>query len=281
MFQRLEQCSKKQIQCDGSIEFLRLCQSFNLTPTFAKVSEDKQRKWKRSSAIFNSNVLDEELKHKIAMSTSLKTEINLIYDEIRREVSHLRYLCILQTMTNLRKKLHREVMMTHTKKISRLLNRESDIDEHILNLSSYQLSFFQKLVLCRGLQFSIPRFISPLDIKASFEKAYWQTEPKLNTDNQKELTSATLKSIATDYIQPKGKGRPPKYYHPLLKKEKTISSVVHRILPKKHCRYCLSRRIETGSSLRPPKDAQNTTRYASNFICERHLQLRVGQMVGK
>ena len=28
LFRRLEQCSKKQIQCDGSIEFLRLCQSF-------------------------------------------------------------------------------------------------------------------------------------------------------------------------------------------------------------------------------------------------------------
>ena len=69
--------------------------------------------------------------------------------------------------------------------------------------------------------------------------------------------------------KPKGKGRPPKYYHPLLKKEKTISSVVHKILPKSIANTTgLSRQIETGSSLRPTKDAQNTTRYTSNFTCE-------------
>ena len=168
--------------------------------------------------------------------------------------------------------------------------------EAVVDLSSYQPSFFQKLALCRGLQFSIPRFISPFDIKASFERAYWQIEPKLYTDNQKKLTAVTLRSIATDYIQykgpqppealqkaikelrkrddivisipdkgsgvvimdkeqytsllkdasvndhtkfkdvllerPKSKGRPPKHYHPLLLKEKTISSVIRRILPK-------------------------------------------------
>ena len=44
-FRRLEQCSKKQINCDGSIEFLKLCQNFDLTPTFTKVDKDKQSKW--------------------------------------------------------------------------------------------------------------------------------------------------------------------------------------------------------------------------------------------
>ena len=39
---------------------------------------------------------------------------------------------------------------------------------------SYQLTFFQKLVLSRGLKFAIPqRQISAMEIKANFEKAYW------------------------------------------------------------------------------------------------------------
>ena len=83
-------------------------------------------------------------------------------------------------------------MNTHTKKISRLLNIEMDVDEHILNLSSYNLSFFQKLVLCRGLKFAIPQRVSAIDVKASFEKAYWSLEPHLNSDNLKELSAATL-----------------------------------------------------------------------------------------
>ena len=66
-------------------------------------------------------------------------------------------------MTELRKKYHHEVLDTHTKKISRLLFREKDVDEHIINISSYNLDFFQKLVLCRGLDFAIPKPVSAID----------------------------------------------------------------------------------------------------------------------
>ena len=34
-----------QLKCDGAIEFLRLCQNFGLTPTFAKIDETKSKKW--------------------------------------------------------------------------------------------------------------------------------------------------------------------------------------------------------------------------------------------
>ena len=100
-------------------------------------------------------------------------------------------------------------MNTHTKKILRLLNIETDVDEHILNLSSYNLSFFQKLVLCRGLKFAIPQRVSAIDVKASFEKAYWSLEPHLNSDNLKELSAATLRSVALNYIECKSP-KPPK-----------------------------------------------------------------------
>ena len=72
LFRRLEQRSKKQINCDGSIEFLRLCEDFDLTPTFAKVDQDKCRKWKHSSETFSKNVLTEELRQKRRLSMLLK-----------------------------------------------------------------------------------------------------------------------------------------------------------------------------------------------------------------
>ena len=173
---------------------------------------------------------------------------------------------------------------------------EIDVDEHILNISSYELSFFQKLVLCRGLKFATPQRVSSIEVKASFEKAYWNLERHLSSENSKELATATLQSVALNYIQRRGpkppktlltaieqlkrqsdivitkpdkgsgivvmdkaeylrllsdasinntnkfcavplerqklKGRPPKYYHPLLQKEKTLQSTVRRILPK-------------------------------------------------
>jgi len=89
-----------------------------------------------------------------------------------------------------------------------LLSKEKDVDEHITNISSYKLSFFQKLVLCRGLKFAIPKRVSPIDVKASFEKAYWKLEPNLSEDLC-DLTASTLCSLALNYIHRKGP-KPPK-----------------------------------------------------------------------
>ena len=90
-----------------------------------------------------------------------------------------------------------------------MLRRDVDVEEHILNISSHQLTFFQKLVLCRRLKFAIPqRQISAIEIKVNFGKAYWQLKPTL-CDDKKEVAAATLQSIALNYIERKGL-RPPK-----------------------------------------------------------------------
>jgi len=89
-----------------------------------------------------------------------------------------------------------------------MLRRDVDVDEHILNISSHQLTFFLKLVLCRGLKFAIPQHqISAMEVQANFENAYWQLEPTL-CDDRKELAAATLRSIALNYIECRGPGRP-------------------------------------------------------------------------
>jgi hypothetical protein len=115
----------------------------------------------------------------------------------------------MKTMALLRKKRYKKIMNDHISKIARMLRRDVDVDEHIQNISSHQLTFFQKLVLCRGLKFAIPqRQISAMEVKANFEKAYWQLEPTICND-KKELAAATLRSIALNYIERKSP-RPPK-----------------------------------------------------------------------
>ena len=153
-FRRLEDCSKKQVKCDGAIEFLHLCQNFEPTPTFAKVDETKSNKWSKSSKQFSANAIREELGSKLKQKAALKNEINAIYGEICQNCSPLQYMCIVRVMVNLRKKHSESVMASHTNKIMRLLNKDHDVDKHIQNISSHKLSFFQKLVLCRGLKFS-------------------------------------------------------------------------------------------------------------------------------
>jgi len=77
-----------------------------------------------------------------------------------------------------------------------LIYKKVDVEKHINNLSSCHLPFFEKLVLCRGLQFAIPQQTPPQDIQASFKKAYWKLEPLLLSDSKKDLAWATLRSIA-------------------------------------------------------------------------------------
>ena len=97
-------------------------------------------------------------------------------------------------------------MNGQTKKISRLLSNNTDINEDIKNLSLYRFSFFQKVVLLSeaclmpwsGLRSSIA---SSPEIQATFEKAYWKLEPK--------LAAATLRCISLNYLKRKGP-TPPK-----------------------------------------------------------------------
>ena len=93
------------------------------------------------------------------------------------------------------------MMKSHVSKISRLLSKKFDVDEHINNMFSYRLSFFVKLVICRGLKFSLLRKVAPAEIKANFQKAFWKLEPLLEDLVDKELTSSTLRSIALNFIQ--------------------------------------------------------------------------------
>ena len=144
----------------------------------------------------------------IKKSTSLRQEINQLHNEVRANHSTFIYTCILRIMTINARNFYRDVMKTQTNKIARLLNRDIDVDEHLLNISSYKLTFFKKLVLCRGLKFSLPQFVQPIGVKASFEKLYWKIEPVI-ADDLKELTAASLKSIALNYIQRKD-SKPPK-----------------------------------------------------------------------
>ena len=96
-------------------------------------------------------------------------------------------------------------MKVHAKKLSGMLSLEMNVDERIQNISSYHLTFFQKLALCRGLQFALPSRIDNKEVLASFEKTYHVIKQNLS-DDKKELTelyrayrAVTTKGLAEGY----------------------------------------------------------------------------------
>ena len=187
-----------------SIEFLRLCINFGVTPTFAQVERTKARERKTASEYYQNQVLDEELRLKLSQLKDLTTELHKAYKELREQCSTVRFVAILpRTLAALHKNQREEMKRGHVNKFSRLLSKKFDVNEHINNISSYRPSFFEKLVICKGLKFSLPQRVSPIEVLASFEKAYWKIEPSLEDTAmpKKELASSTLRSIALNYIE--------------------------------------------------------------------------------
>ncbi len=100
LFRRLERSSEKLINSKCALEFIQLCQRFDLTPTFAKVTNTKWKKWRQSAKSYEQNVIAEELSEKKKQISLQKEEVNKIYNEIRKNCDTLRYICILKTVVN-------------------------------------------------------------------------------------------------------------------------------------------------------------------------------------
>jgi hypothetical protein len=114
------------------IQFLELCQSFALTPTFAKVSNPKATRWKKYAKYFEETVVKEEFLQKKTQIKEHRKEVIDIYEEIKKKSSTLRYICILRVMNRLNKDLYQRVMTIHTRKISRMLSKATNVNKKVI-----------------------------------------------------------------------------------------------------------------------------------------------------
>jgi len=116
LFRRLEQCREKQVNCETAIQFLKLCQNFNLTPTFARVDQTKANKWRRSANSFEGSIVIEELCLKRKQLAELRLETQDVYNKIRVNCPSLHFLCILETIVTLRNEQYRQSMNGHPRR---------------------------------------------------------------------------------------------------------------------------------------------------------------------
>ena len=107
-----------------------------MTPTFAKVDATKSKKREKSSETFQKQVVTEELKAKQSYLKELRDELRGIFKEIRGVCSILRVVAITKIVTTLRRNQFQNLMKDHAQKLSRLLSKNFDVDEHIKNISS-------------------------------------------------------------------------------------------------------------------------------------------------
>ena len=212
LFRRLEKCTKRLVKCEGSIEFLRLYMNFDVVPVLLLKSNEEKLEHGESPSTTTctneSSCMVEELHSKQSHLLHLKRVVHKAHEALREECSTLRHLAATHVLSASCNYLYKDLMRTHSNKICRLISKKFDVDEHIKNISSYRLSLFEKLAICRGLKFSLPQKVSPIDVQVSFEKLYWKIDDKLSDPNLKELAASTLRSIALNCIQRKGPNPP-------------------------------------------------------------------------
>ena len=139
LFRWLERSSEKLINAKCALEFIQLCQSFDLTPTFAKVESSKAEKWKQSAKKYEQDVIAEELSEKKRLISNQKNEVSDIFAEIRKKCNTLRYISVSHTTVESNNKAYDRIMKVHTKKLSRMVSLELNVNEHIQNISSHHL----------------------------------------------------------------------------------------------------------------------------------------------
>ncbi|CAH3032896.1 unnamed protein product, partial [Porites evermanni] len=199
----------------------------------------------------------------------LKEDFTNNLRDLRETCSVFKCVVIIKILRSLRKTQFQELIKCHTKKLSRLISKDIDTDEHRNNISSCHLSFFEKSILCRGLKFSLPQHCYSKDIQASFEKAIWRLDPLIKDPKKKDVASATLPSIALHYIAKKGQ------------KEKQLHEKVHKILPKATAEQLCPKGSRLAHLYGLPKTrTQRKTVHETHLISLWHVQLPSGEMAG-
>ena len=126
----------------------------------------------------------------------------------------------------LRNKFQLEVAKTHIRKISGFLYRETDVDEHILNISV----LLRTIVLPKvgSLLWSeicdLAKSVSNWD-QGKFRKGILEPWTASTNQNLRELAEAALRSVALEYINRSG-SKPPKAFLQSIEDLKTCDDIV-------------------------------------------------------
>ena len=168
-FRSLERLVCRLARSEASLDYLQLCLSFGVKPSFVRLDKNRHRKWKKSTESFEEACLQEEIYSKVSQIRMLSTHVSDLFTDIRSRFSLCKYLVALRIISATKATELTKSQAVHQKKLVSLLSRQN-VDEHIDNRSSYSLSYMEKLVLSRGLNFSFPSKPDHMKIRSSFDR---------------------------------------------------------------------------------------------------------------
>ena len=164
VFRQYEKAKFKLEKAKLDIDFLKKCEHFEVFPRFLQFKLSSSRL--RCSTAYKQcqlRLLRAELRNKFHRVRQMTRHYEDLQQQLRDVVSWLDYVHLTITAARLQTKPLRRAADVQNSKLLRLrlLQNSSstsqlDPDKLIFNFSSRELSKDEKLVLCRGLNYSIP-----------------------------------------------------------------------------------------------------------------------------
>ena len=172
----------------------------SLTPMFAKIDKMKSKKWTQSSKQLASNVIVEELCHRSQQNKILKKENSEIYSKICQKCSTVHFLCIQKMIAMLyaSKPIRKWQTTTHQKLPGYSTGTWTQMNTSRTFLLTIFLSSTNlfSVAVC-NFPFLNLTFL-PSTSRQHLRKLFGNINPCFP---KKELATATLHSIALNYIE--------------------------------------------------------------------------------
>ena len=224
LIRKFEKTDKKLRKAELDLDFLKKCDELLVFPNFLNFKVTNEQ-LKNSPAYDSCRkiLLDEEINIKDGAISDLKIQLVNIKDNLKAKLNIIDYTRIVSCFSQSNDKyidLHQTIQ---DKKLCKLVKKfgsiQNDPRKVIHNFSNYELSSTEKVVLIKGLKFSInPGLLNYGDYCASFELLFRDIKKNANLSlHNLDVVKTKLKDVALSSFEDHNKL--PNRYSNLSKKE--------------------------------------------------------------
>ena len=206
IFRRLEKTYLKINKIDLDISFMKECQRLKVIPTFCKLKPaTKQSLSVKELRALQEKVLSLELQHKYKARNQFRKVYFELLASLRSQVGFITYVSVRSFLRKSVLAEKKKVSVRHAKKISLLKRRQLvdvcllDNTKVVVNISSYNLTDTEMVLLSKGLNFSVPpQQLDKTDVMTSFEMLLRETSQV--PSNCWQRLKSRLKNVCLSYV---------------------------------------------------------------------------------
>ena len=224
----LEKLSVKFEKIKNDIAFLKNCQTFKVFPKF--LCFNLPHSSQSDANIIRKRLLRSAIHKRITEKKRTETKLKKATEDVKNVLSGLDWFIIKRCIE---KNVHKQtikVVETHQKKLQHLTHNATlpdTADDVITNLSDYDLSDNEKLLLKNGLKYAIPPArILRSDVFTTFEMLNSYLTSEVKDKDDKKFIKCELSYLANNYATSYKPSNASLKKHSILKKLRNNKDII-------------------------------------------------------